>query len=171
MEFPPSWLVLLEEDFETAQPRVEGPATMELLAKVRHTGRMLNSFRIALGGEARLKVDVDLGAMIPKEIFRGWRFRTQYWPRDIRIRTNMSSSAWYNLADTLASKEGTVIDDNGAEIPGREVLRLMGDPAEEPTSAAFRWAVAVGEDNLMKLQMQSQPGSAVLVAGKPTLRQ
>jgi hypothetical protein len=144
---------------------------MELLTQVRHTGRMLNNFRVALEGEARLKVDVDLGAMVPREVFRGWRFRTQYWPRDIRICTNMSSSVWFDLADTLASKEGTVLDDNGAEIPGREVLRLMGDLTEDPTNAVFRWAIAVGEDNLKKLQLQSLPGSAVLVAGKPTLRQ
>jgi hypothetical protein len=163
--------VQLEEEFETAQPRVECSTTMELLAQVRHTGRMLNNFRIALGGEARLKVDVDLGAMVPREVFRGWRFRTQYWPQDICIRTNISSSVWFDLADTLASKEGNVLDDNGAEIPEREVLRLMDDLVEDPMNAAFHWAIAVGEDNLMKLQLQSLPGSAVLVAGKPTLRQ
>jgi hypothetical protein len=78
-------MVFLEEDFEAAQPRLEGVATMELLAQVRHTGRILGNFRVALGGEA--------------------------------------------------------------------------------------WVVAVGEDNQMKLQLQSLPGSAVLVAGKPTLRQ
>jgi hypothetical protein len=44
-------------------------------------------------------------------------------------------------------------------------------PEDGPNNAAFRWVVAVGEDNQMKLQLQSLPGSAVLVAGKPTLRQ
>jgi hypothetical protein len=92
MEFPPTLMVLLDEVFESAQPRLEGVATMELMAQVRHTGRILGNFRVALGGEARLKVDVDPGAMVPAEIFRGWRFKTQYWLRDIRIRTNMTSS-------------------------------------------------------------------------------
>jgi hypothetical protein len=44
-------------------------------------------------------------------------------------------------------------------------------PADRPDNAAYRWVVAVGEDNQMKLQLQSLPGPAVLVSGKPTLRQ
>jgi hypothetical protein len=172
MEFPPTWMVFLEEEFETAQPRLEGVATMELLAQVRHTGRILGNFRVALGGEARLKVDVDLGAMVPVEVFAGWRLKTQYWLRDIRIQTNMTSSVWMDLAATLAAKDGSVFDDRGVEIPEREVLRMLDKlPADGPDNAAYRWVVAVGEDNQMKLQLQSLPGSAVLLAGKPTLRQ
>jgi hypothetical protein len=171
MEFPPTWRIFLDEDFEAAQPQIEGATTMELMVQVRHTGRMLNNFRIGLGGEARIKVDVDLGAMVPKDTFRGWRFRTQYWARDIKIRTNMTSSAWVDLEDVIAAKDGTIIDDGGAEIPGREVLRLLDELQEDPKTAAFRWVVAVGEDNMMKLQLQSLPGPAVLIAGKPTLRQ
>jgi hypothetical protein len=104
--------------------------------------------------------------MIPREALHGWRFRTQYWPRNIKIRTNMTTSVWIDLADTIAAKDGTVIDDNGAEIPGREVLRLLDELQEDPKSAAYRWVVAVGEDSLMKLQLQSLPGPAVLIAGK-----
>ncbi len=165
-------MVFLEEEFETAQPRLEGVATMELLAQVRHTGRILRNFRVALGGEARLKVDVDLGAMVPVEVFAGWRFKTQFWLRDVRIRTNMTSSVWIDLGATLAAKDGSVFDDGGAEIPEREVLRMLDElPESGPVNAAFRWVVAVGEDSQMKLQLQSLPGSAALVAGKPTLRQ
>jgi hypothetical protein len=102
---------------------------MELLVQVRHTGRMLSNFRIRLGGEARIKVDVDLGAMVPRDTFNGWRFRTQYWSRDIKIRTNMTTSAWIDLADTIAAKDGAVFDDAGAEIPGRESAASPGrDP-------------------------------------------
>jgi hypothetical protein len=49
MEFPPTWMVLLDEDFESAQPWLEGVATMELMAQVRHTGRILGNFRVAWG--------------------------------------------------------------------------------------------------------------------------
>jgi hypothetical protein len=84
----------------------------------------------------------------------------------------MTSSVWVDLAATLAAKDGNVFDDGGTEIPVREVLRMLDElPADGPNNAAFRWVVAVGEDNQMKLQLQSLPGSAVLVAGKPTLRQ
>jgi hypothetical protein len=83
----------------------------------------------------------------------------------------MTTSVWIDLADTIAAKDRTLIDDNGVEIPGREVLRLLDELQEDPKSAAYRWVVAVGEDSLMKLQLQSLPGPAVLIAGKPTLRQ
>jgi hypothetical protein len=110
--------------------------------------------------------------MVPVEVFAGWRFKTQFWLRDIRIRTNMTSSVWMDLGATLAAKDGSVYNDGGAEIPEREVLRMLDElPENGPVNAAFRWVVAVGEDNQMKLQLQSLPGSAVLVAGKPTLRQ
>jgi hypothetical protein len=171
MEFLPTWRVFLDEEFEVAQAQIEGLTTMELMVQVRHTGRMLSNFRIGLGEEARLKVDVDLGAMVPREVFHGWRFRTQYWPRDVKIRTNMTTSVWIDLADTIAPKDGTVVDDNWAEIPGREVLRLFDELQDDPKMAAYRWVVAVGEDNLMKLQLQSLLGPAVLITGKPTLRQ
>ncbi len=72
-----------------------------------------------------------------------------------------------DLGATLAAKDGSVYDDGGAEV-----LRMLDElPESGPVNAAFRWVVAVGEDNQMKLQLQSLPGSAVLVAGKPTLRQ
>jgi hypothetical protein len=108
MEFPPTWRVFLDEEFQVAQPQIEGPTTMELMVQVRHTGRMLSNFRIGLGGEASLKVDVDLGVMVPREAFHIWRFRTQYWPRDIKIRTNMTTSVWIDLADTIALQIFTV---------------------------------------------------------------
>ncbi len=116
-------------------------------------------------------MDVDLGAMVPREALHGWRFCTQYWPQEIKIRPNMTTLVWIDLADTIAAKDGTVVDDNGAEIPGSEVLRLLEELQEDPKTAAYRWVVAVGEDNMMKLQLQSLPGPAVLITGKPTLRQ
>jgi hypothetical protein len=61
MEFPPTWQVFLD-DFETATQLVEGMKTTKLVARVRHTGRMLGNFRIALGSEARLEVDFSCGA-------------------------------------------------------------------------------------------------------------
>jgi hypothetical protein len=51
MEFPPSWRVFMDEEFETAQPQIEGLTIMELMVQVRHTGRMLSNFRIGLGGK------------------------------------------------------------------------------------------------------------------------
>jgi hypothetical protein len=108
MEFPPQWTILTDDIFETATPRIDSSSTMELLAQVRHTGRILGNFGVALGGEARLKVDVDLGAMLPQDIFKGWRYKTQFWARDVKIRTNMTISAWLDVPDTVSSKDATI---------------------------------------------------------------
>jgi hypothetical protein len=45
----------MDEEFETAQPQIEGLTTMELMVQVRHTGRMLSNFRIGLGGGSETK--------------------------------------------------------------------------------------------------------------------
>ncbi len=111
-------------------------------------------------------MDVDLGAMIPQQTLHGWRFRTQYWRRYIRIRTNMTSSAWTDIPSAVAAKDGNIFDNGGAKVPGREFLRMVDELPEDGTNAAaFRWAVVVSEDSLMELQLQSLPGPAVLVAG------
>jgi hypothetical protein len=53
---------------------------------------------------------------------------------------------------------------------GGEVGDGRRDP-EHPEDTVHRWVVEVGEDNSMKLQLQSLPEPAVPITGKPTLRQ
>ena len=48
MDFPHDWVVLAAEEFETAAPRVNGDVTMEVLAQLRPSGRILDNFRVAL---------------------------------------------------------------------------------------------------------------------------
>jgi hypothetical protein len=64
-------VLFLKKEFESALLRLKGQATMELLAQVGHTGRILGNFRGALGGDSRLGLDVDLGAMMPQQVFLG----------------------------------------------------------------------------------------------------
>ncbi len=45
MDFPHDWVVLAAEEFETAAPRVNGDVTMEVLAQLRPSGRILDNFR------------------------------------------------------------------------------------------------------------------------------
>jgi hypothetical protein len=130
---------------------------------------MLSNYRIGLGGEARVKAWTS-GQWCPERRSR-LAFPHAILSARHQLRTNMTTSAWIDLANTIAAKDRAVIDDNGAEIPGREVLRFLDGLRDDPKNAAYRWVVAVGEDNLMKLQLQSLPGPAVLNSGKPTLRQ
>jgi hypothetical protein len=62
-------MVLLEDFFNNASPRIEGETTVELLAQ-----GIVGSLRVGLGGcDTRLKVDVDLGVRVLQEVFPGWR--------------------------------------------------------------------------------------------------
>jgi hypothetical protein len=56
MEFPVDWTVLPKENFDLAVPRIEGLVTMELLTELRPSGRVLDAFRILVGGTKLLNV-------------------------------------------------------------------------------------------------------------------
>jgi hypothetical protein len=77
MDFPHDWAVLAAEEFETATPRVNGDVTMEVLAQLRPSGRILDNFRVALAGSKALDFDADLLSLIPAAVFKGWRVKGQ----------------------------------------------------------------------------------------------
>ena len=52
-------------EFEIATPRIEGDFTFELLAQLRPSGRILDNFRVSIGGNRALENDADLGQLIP----------------------------------------------------------------------------------------------------------
>jgi hypothetical protein len=60
MEFPADWTVLPKDNFDLAVPRIEGILTMELMAELRPSGRVLDAFRIAVGGSRLLSVETSL---------------------------------------------------------------------------------------------------------------
>jgi len=171
MDFPPAWTVLTSEEDETATPRITGDVSMEICAQLRPSGRILDNFRVSLGGSKILEYEADLGQLIPIPFFKGWRVKGQCWARDVAIRANIFSSGWIDLAATVGMREMEVFDKDGAGIPPGEFLRILNELDEdEPNAASFRFAVVVGEDNKPRLQMQSLPASAVLLSGKALLK-
>jgi hypothetical protein len=70
--FPSSaWTVLTTDEYETATPRITGDVTKEICAQLRPSGRILNNFRVALGGIKILEYKADLGQLIPIPFFKG----------------------------------------------------------------------------------------------------
>ena len=52
MEFPPEdWFTFPATDFELAAPRITGDYTVEILAQARPNGRVMDHWRITLGGD------------------------------------------------------------------------------------------------------------------------
>jgi hypothetical protein len=70
MEFPPVWTILPSEQFETTAAPNTAAHTMQLLAQLRSSGRILDSFQVKLGGTCILNAEVDMAALIPTATFK-----------------------------------------------------------------------------------------------------
>ena len=167
MEFPPDWEVLPMADFTTASPRNAGDYGMELLAQVRPNGRILDHYRITLGGSKILDVNCQLSALLLAPATSRISFKYSVWPRDVEIRRNMTTAKWADIYELLATRAASVLAEDGSTIPHEALLE---DLVSAGRSAAVRFAVVVGEDSRMQLQLQALPGSANLLSGKPVLR-
>ena len=171
MEFPPSWRIDPLTEYEVALPEVTASTaayTMELMAQLRPSGRILDGFRVALDGALPLQREVDMATIIPSATFRGYRLQLQYWTRDINIRRNTLTTAWQDVPELVAANDTVVLDATGAGVSPGEFQRLLqASDEEDPDSAAIRWAIIVGEDGNPRLQLQSLPCDAATLAGKP----
>jgi hypothetical protein len=165
MEFLGEMEFFHNEDFDTAVPRDMGEAVMELLAQVRPNGRIMDHYRITLGGTSLLEVDTVLGNIIPFPALNNYRFKFQFWARDIAIRRNMTTSKWLDVGTIIASNAATITDLSGREIPAEAVMEDLDGAYKH---AAIRYAVVIGPDQRMALEFQALPASAVVLEGKPS---
>ena len=171
MEFPPDWEVFPMEEFETASPRIAGDYTVELMAQLRPNGRIQDHWRLSLGGSKSLDIDVPLASIIPSPNLNTWRLKCQFWPRDVTIRRNMVTSGWQDVYNMLAARNAGVVDEEDHEVLTEEVIGLLDAlPASTQRSASICWAVVIGEDGRMRLDLQSLPASSEFLNGKPALK-
>ena len=175
MEYPPEdWPCLNSEDFELAVTRNPGVLGVEVMTQARVNGRIIDHFRVALGGSEILRVRFSTRDIFLVENTPAVQLRHEVWPRDIRIRRNMTTSEWLDVATLLASNDVSVIPDGpaDAEIPaGNEaLLAAMDGQPKAQVSASIRWAVCAGIDGRMELALQSFPASAATLSGKPAFR-
>jgi hypothetical protein len=170
MEFPPEWNVVNAEQFAKAQPRAAGNLGMELLVQARPNGRMLDHFRVSLGGSRILDVSFPVVSLVSAPRARTWRAKFQVWPRDVEIRRNMTTSAWLDFSTLVATKECQVWSEEGEEgtlVPHDVVLTTL---SEAGAAASIRYAVVIGGDQRMALSLQGLPASVDQLQGKPAFR-
>ena len=156
-------------DFLLAQATTPGERSVDLLAQLRGTGRILDACRLVIGGTEVIQVDIDLQEVIPVDAFKNWRVRYQIWPRDIRIRLNQASGDWLDIEALIAGRDAEIVSADGAFIPPNEFLGMIGD-LDPPRAASVRWAVVIGDDGGIHLQLQTLPGPPNVLNGKPALR-
>jgi hypothetical protein len=126
MEFPPeNYDVFDSEQFETARARLAGDAVMEVMLQMRPNGRCLDHYRIALDGTV-LETQVNATSVFRVPVLAKYRLIYQAWPRDLKIRRNMTTTAW---ADSYIAIAANNIMVSGGDQVG--VQRHQGDGPEE----------------------------------------
>jgi hypothetical protein len=156
-------------DFNITQAQLAGQHSVELLAQLRPSGRVLDACRVVLGGTEILRVEINLFDVVPNPTFADWKLRYQIWPRDIGIRRNLTTSAWIDLEALIAGREVDLVDPQGALIPHGEFLNLLSN-SEPPNTGACRWAVIISDNGELQLQLQSLPAASPVLNSKPALR-
>jgi hypothetical protein len=122
MEFPPeSYDVFDSEQFETARARLTGDAVMEVMLQMRPNGRCLNHYRIALDGTV-LEMQVNATSIFRAPVLAKYRLTYQAWPRDLKIRRNMTNTAWVDSYIAIAANNILVsTEEKGDPVPPEEI--------------------------------------------------
>jgi hypothetical protein len=136
---------------------------MELLMQARPNGRMLDHYRVTLGGAKIL--DVNFVMALPAAT--AWRLYHQVWPKDVELRRNMTTSTWVDISDLVASNDALAMDSTNKPVPSDQVLAAMKTAG---AAASIRLAGVVEEDHHMRLQLQGLPATSTTLQAKPALR-
>ena len=177
MEFPPEdWPIFPTADFDLAVPRDPGVLGLEVMAQARVNGRIVDHFRIAVGGSAVLRVNFTSRSIFLSERIPDTPLQYEVWPRDVVLRRNMASSEWLDVATLLASNDVAVMTSEEAggsnAVSTNDGLLAILSGAKDKTNytASIRWAVVVGSDGHLELALQTLPAAAAVLVGKPVLR-
>ena len=177
MEFPPEdWPIFPVADFELAVPRDPGALGLEVMAQARINGRIVDHFRVAVGGSDILRVNFTSRSVFMSERIQETPLQYEVWPRDVALRRNMASSEWLDVATLLASNDIAVMTGQeaagSAAVETNEALLAVLSAAKDKTnySASIRWAVVAGNDGRLELVLQSLPAAAAVLTGKPIMR-
>ncbi len=170
MEFPPDeWNIFAAGDFELAEPRSAGDWGAEVMAQVRSNGRIMDHWRVALGGSKILEASFPLLTFFPAATnLPPWKLTYQQFPRDVKIRRNMVSSAWLDVVNLLASHEFLLSDADDQPVDVQQATQaIKALPARQSGAGAIRWCVSVTAAGKLELQLQALPSSANILTGKP----
>jgi hypothetical protein len=170
MEFPPETYDVFEADqFETARARLTGDAVMEVMLQMRPNGRCLDHYRIALDGTV-LETQVVATNVFRALVLAKYRLTYHAWPRDLKIRRNMTTTAWVDSYIAITANNIQVsTDEKGDPVPPEEIKNVFTFIKEMGMkSGSTRYAVVAGPDGRMWLEHQALPGTAEALTSKPT---
>ena len=138
------------------------------MAQARANGRVLDHFRIVLGGSQLLKATVAVKDIFPVAAMPSWSVAFSCWLRYVAIRRNMASSAWQDIRDMVAANDVKLLNGEGVNVASNELLDLLDSVADKTLkSASIRWWVGASEDGRMQLQLQAAASPASGYLSKP----
>ncbi len=173
MDFPlkeDEWNIFEADDFKGAKVRDPRLLGMEVLAQARPNGRVQDHFRIVLGGRQPLNLETNFNNLYSGSKYDSYKLWFQYWPRDIAIRRNSTTSNWKGVYDILAERAAAVIDSEGTPVPTDQVLQVMSEEMPKGEAASIRWGVVIGDDRRMRLDLTALPASEATISGRPILK-
>lgn len=164
------WNIFEADDFELAEARDPGNLGAELLAQVRPNGRIQDHYRVVLGGRQPLTMTTNFSNIFREAKYGDYKLRMQFWPRDLAIRRNATTTAWKGVYEMLAERNAIVTDKDDTTVPAEEVLRAMDAEKTLAEAASVRWGVVIGDDKRLRLDLVTLPASETTINGRPILK-
>jgi len=169
MDFPSDdWTVFAADEFELATCRDPGILGVELMAQARANGRIIDHFKLVVGGTEELAVEFKMADLFNIRSPPEWTLVYKLQPADIKIRRNMSTSTWQDIRDLVAAREIVIIDEDSEEVVEAAFLALFeGTSSSSTPSTSLRWAICVATDHRVSLRLQALPYTATTISNKP----
>jgi hypothetical protein len=111
------------------------------MLQMRPNGRCLDHYRIALDGTV-LETQVVATSAFRAPVLAQYRLTYQAWPRDLKIRRNMTTTAWVDSFLAISANNVLVsTDDKGDAVPPEEIKSVFAFIKEmSMKSASTRYA-------------------------------
>jgi hypothetical protein len=170
MEFPPTgWEIFEAKLFESAAPRIAGDLVMDMMVQVRPNGRCLDHWRIGIGGSKILEADFRLTDICRSTRVSPFKLKFQSWPRDVKLRRNMTTSKWYDGMAMIAQREAAIYKQAEEQPSSVEDFLAVMEGEEDISKKAFavRFGIGIAADKSLNLEMQGLPASEDTLTSKP----
>ena len=101
MRFPPDeWLIRLDDLFEsTVGDDSTSKLSAEVLVQTDNAARISGCFRILLSGVDTIKLDIPAEDILIMGGAAAYRIKMEKRPQDIILRTNATTSEWFDLME------------------------------------------------------------------------
>ena len=101
MRYPPDeWSIRLDELFDrTVGDDSTSKLTAEVLLQTDNAARIIGCFKIILSGADTVKLDIPAENILIMGGAASYRIKMEKKPQDILLRTNATTSEWFDLSE------------------------------------------------------------------------